>query len=127
MRVPKLELIIIEALEELLESLHDYEDESLIEQLWYAFTVGDFRFITDRIVETLNSENHSTLRIAAARWIDKLIYLCDENDFTSKENFTVHYELIKRVLEEMQKPSHTARAKHYRFVQGINVMYLTIF
>ena len=77
-----------------MESLHDYEDERLTDQLWTAFTNGDLRFITDRIVETLNTENHSSLRIAAAHWIDKLIYLCDETDHVGKENFTQHYELV---------------------------------
>ena len=41
-----------------------------------------------------------------------MIYYTEEDDFESKQNFTLHYELIERVLAEVQKPSHTARTRH---------------
>ena len=112
LRQPSLETVLIECLSDIFESIYDTDDEDLTRKLWNSFTLkGEYSFITDRVVESINTENLPQLKIAAIHYTNHLLYLLNEEDFEEKTNFVIANALVERVLEEMQKPSYTVRVR----------------
>ena len=102
LRQANIETVLIEGLSGIFEVLFDNDDELLTEKLWNSFTVnGEYRFITDRVVENLSVEASMPLKVASMHFIGHLMTMVPDEDFESKTNFCLSYDLVERVLEEM--------------------------
>ena len=110
LRQPSIETVLVESLCEVFKNIFEADLEDLMEKLWNSFTLnGEYRFITDRIVENLSVESNTELKIASMHFVAHLVSFVPENDYESKTNFVLEYELVERVLDEMQRTSYTLR------------------
>ena len=72
------------------EELFDNDDELLTEKLWNSFTLnGEYRFITDRVIENLSVEARMKLKVASMHFIGHLRSMVPYDDFESKTNFVL--------------------------------------
>ena len=70
--------------------MFDNDNEELTEKLWNSFTLnGEYRFITDRVVENLSVEASMPLKVASMHYIAHLVTLVPEDEHLSKTNFVL--------------------------------------